>query len=135
MDEEQINQLESLLAQGHKLFWSPDNSTAREVVSIGDPPQEEVPEPSRCGYFENGQFVALWNCEIEHFIVGYRFGEKAEETVLQDVKPLELFQKASECENEALAACKARRTYSEGQWAGKARVYREWGFWLKEREE
>lgn len=42
----------------------------REIVAIGSgpkPQEGDEPEPSLCAYFEDGTYVALYNCDMDDF--------------------------------------------------------------------
>lgn len=66
MEDSQIEKLKQLIDQGIQIVWNPDSTVCRKIVSISSPPKPldgDEPEPSDCGYFSNGEYVALWNCE------------------------------------------------------------------------
>ena len=46
-----------------KTLWIPDQKTARQIVRIGN----RKDEPSSCAYFDNGEYVALYNCDLTDF--------------------------------------------------------------------
>ncbi|EIQ01093.1 hypothetical protein OpiT1DRAFT_05661 [Opitutaceae bacterium TAV1] len=61
-----------------EICWSPDEYTARKVIGIGRPLTtgglfEDEPEPSECAFFANGEYVALYNTELDDFAVVKRF--------------------------------------------------------------
>lgn len=70
MNEDQISRIvEAALVvdQPTRLCWEGPDGRMRIVVSIGEPPKEEVPEPSLVAYLEGGGFVALWNADFKDF--------------------------------------------------------------------
>ena len=63
------NVLKEILKTNTILLWTPDESTCKQVVSISKRADEEG---LLCGNFENGQYIALYGCELSDFIVGTR---------------------------------------------------------------
>lgn len=64
-----------LVVSGVTVMWNPDSETARKVVHVGewkskDPDVED--EPGLCAFFENGEYAALYNCELKEFITAKR---------------------------------------------------------------
>lgn len=52
--------------------WNPEDGIARTVVSITERCEKgEEPEPGLCANFQNGDYAALYNCELEEFIIAY----------------------------------------------------------------
>lgn len=69
MSDIDILLLRDLLNMGQTIVWMPDDKTARKVVKVGPCPSNEGDsEPSDVGFFANGDYVALWNCEAHHFV-------------------------------------------------------------------
>lgn len=60
--------LTQALARG-RVIWTPDESTARQVIRICNPapPKGEEPEPSKCAYFADGKYAALYAAELQDF--------------------------------------------------------------------
>ena len=52
---------------GHDVYWMPDEVTARKVSRVGEPPKEEVPEPTDVAYLDNNLFVSLDSSELNDF--------------------------------------------------------------------
>lgn len=50
-----------------KLGWMDPDGKTKIVTSVGEPPKEEVPEPSLVAYLDGGGFVALWNADFGDF--------------------------------------------------------------------
>lgn len=74
MDDKQIEQLEAVLddANNGKLYWMPDENTARRVMNIGNPPTPkagDIEEPSKVAYFANGEYAALYNADFNEFVL------------------------------------------------------------------
>lgn len=77
MTDADIQELKKAVQGGSVVFWSPGDDTALRVRRIGPPPKEKEPEPGECAYFLHGKYAALYNANVEDFIVGVRFcGEK-----------------------------------------------------------
>lgn len=58
-------------AELKKLMYLYDGE-CKEIVAIetGPTPQEgDVPEPSLCAYFQDGTYVALYNCDMTDFVI------------------------------------------------------------------
>lgn len=74
MTTEQENKLKRY-QRGGNIAWSPDEDTFRMIVRIGRPPKnkgDDRLEPSDCAIFANGEYVALYNCELRDFVSIYR---------------------------------------------------------------
>jgi len=65
MNHEQIAELETALSHTN-IMWVDPLGMSRIVKRIGDPPNEEFPETSKCAYLDDG-YVALWNADPESF--------------------------------------------------------------------
>jgi hypothetical protein len=75
MTEQEELDLKTLVDSGSIIMWNPDQVTARTIVRVGtwrsnDPDVED--EPGLCAFFDNGEYVALYNCELEEFIKAQR---------------------------------------------------------------
>ena len=64
MSENLIEHLKDHLRLGFRVFWVCD--VAREIVSVGSP----ADEPSDVGYFENGEYIALYGVDPAELLVG-----------------------------------------------------------------
>ena len=76
MSEEQELLLKKIVEEGANVLWQPDDETARKVVSVTtrkfkDPEEDE---PGLCANFLNGEYVALYNVELEEFIIAESIG-------------------------------------------------------------
>jgi hypothetical protein len=69
MNDEQIYRLKELLVAGKEIYWY-SFYQIRRIYGIGTAPCREgdVPEPSEVGFFSNGEYVALYNCEPQEFV-------------------------------------------------------------------
>jgi hypothetical protein len=68
MNEEEELLLKALVEGGKGVFWCPEGVTSRKVTSV----RERLSEPGLCAHFQNGEYVALYNCELSDFILGKR---------------------------------------------------------------
>ena len=71
-EQELIKIFLKVRAEGKRLLYRDVGvyECVRQIVSIGNGPppnQWDIPEPSLCAYFEDGQYVALYNCSISDF--------------------------------------------------------------------
>lgn len=55
--------LKAHLTMEKTILWRPDEHTARFVKSI----TLNSFEPSYCAYFENGEYIALYGCDLTDF--------------------------------------------------------------------
>jgi len=69
MNDEQIEILKKAIGRGI-LQWNPDSKNARQVVKVGRH-IEEGEDP--CGIFANGEYIALYNCDLSDFVLVTRF--------------------------------------------------------------
>lgn len=67
--EEEILLKDISLSPETLLFWCPDDSTCKQVMSITKRVEEEK---MLCANFENGQYAVLYGCESRDFVVGTR---------------------------------------------------------------
>jgi hypothetical protein len=74
--EEQIlkSEVDAGVDSGCEVIWNPDNETGRKVYSVTtrtfkDPDEDE---PGLCANFSNGEYVALYGCELRDFVVARR---------------------------------------------------------------
>jgi hypothetical protein len=76
MTEEEEQYLADVVASGKVVMWNPDPETCRRVVDVREVPvaPDDEPEPSRCAIFDNGDYAALYNCELSLFIIAERMG-------------------------------------------------------------
>lgn len=71
MTDAQIEYLQTLLKEGRRIAWNPEDKTFEPIVAIGVGPEVEppdVPEPGPCGYTPNGHHIALWNVDFNEMI-------------------------------------------------------------------
>lgn len=69
MNDAQIASLKDAVAsKTSKVMWNPDSDTARQIVRVGTH-AEENDNTILCGIFSNGQYVALYNCDFNDFVV------------------------------------------------------------------
>lgn len=71
-EQELIKVLLKVRAEGKRLLYRDVGvyECLKQIISIGNgpPPSKwDVPEPSLCAYFEDGQYVALYNCGMSDF--------------------------------------------------------------------
>ena len=80
MTDKQIEEMKAILKR-EDICWVFDNAV-RQIVSIGPARlvEGEDPEPSEVGYFANGEYIALWNCEVSEFVtLHYIWGRRRHE--------------------------------------------------------
>lgn len=63
MTEDQILHLWHFVAMGRKVAWAPDDVTFRLVERVAVHPDE----PSRCAFFQGGEYAALYNADPAEF--------------------------------------------------------------------
>jgi hypothetical protein len=70
MDDVKINILKYFL-KTNKLYWSDIDGVLHKVVSITEriDPADNVKEPSECANFQDGHYVALYNCSLDEFML------------------------------------------------------------------
>lgn len=70
MNDNQIEQLKSVM-DWNDVCWMTKDNVVRLITGIGPARllEGEDPEPSDVAYFDNGEYVALWNCEPTEFVI------------------------------------------------------------------
>lgn len=68
MNQEDQIRMRNLFKSGTSIYWNPDNETCKKVIHVG----KHEDEPGLCAMFENGEYVALFGCEVNDFIDGTR---------------------------------------------------------------
>ena len=70
MNDLQIEQLKSVMDMNIDVCWMMDD-VAKLITGIGPARllDGEDPEPSDVAYLDNGEYVALWNCEPTEFVM------------------------------------------------------------------
>lgn len=67
MNDIQIEKLKSYIRIGHKIAWNPNSTTCRIVVGINKHAEEGDDE--MCAIFSNGEYAALYNCDLSEFAI------------------------------------------------------------------
>ena len=73
MNDNEIESVKLALKYGLRVLWQPDKCTARQVKSISarfdeDKVREDC-EGFLCANFANGEYAALYNSDINDFVV------------------------------------------------------------------
>lgn len=53
------------LVLSDNLFWYPSDKVCRKVMTIND----MMNEPGPLAYFTNSDYINLWNCELDEFVI------------------------------------------------------------------
>lgn len=69
MNDKQIEILKEAISRGI-VQWNPDSRNARQVVKVSKHVEEGE---GLCGIFANGEYVALYNCDLSDFVLVTRF--------------------------------------------------------------
>lgn len=72
MNDKEIEILKNALRSNNTVMWNPDEKTARIVQRISTH-KEEDDNDSLCAIFWNGQYIALYNCDLSEFAMVTRF--------------------------------------------------------------
>lgn len=67
MSDDEIEKLRIAWKEGWKIFWIPDNETARELISIGK--RAEEASDVECAIFYGGKYAALYNARYFDFYI------------------------------------------------------------------
>ena len=71
MSDDEIQIITDRMKEGKAIYWVPDNTTCRKVISVTerlfeDPEENEV---GLCANFLSGEYVALYNCDLSDFAI------------------------------------------------------------------
>ncbi len=70
-----IEKLKATVLSGTMVYWRTDDENCRGIISVGPSPSstegDDNWEPGPVGYFSDGTYIALWNCEPKDLVKVY----------------------------------------------------------------